>query len=600
MNARIHRTIAGSVAVGVVATLLVMLPSVATAQLGTAANIEFLNPSSFASQGQAGIFVSDKPATRPAAGPETYHLSAWVSDPPPNAGVEFELLQSGVSLETIDAVTALATPSALPDTYVAEWDIPDALPNGTYTLRATLFANNEAIDTAEQNVVISTSAETVDITQPRAADGVAGAEFGSFLPLATALPAGQPAPPMKPRGDVDVIFSGRTSFVRAFYTISPPGSVPEWKACGTDMTPNHPTLSSAANAGVRCTLEDPAHQTQVTAVAAVANVGTGVSFDPTFNHAGDASRVLEAYAQAPAALTITRGEGLTYERTNGEFACNLLAAPQVTVQLNDQKGQEIVGANLDVEAWGPTDKLRFDTGTLSSSYAPDRGNHALERGYDCAVDNDENADMQGEHQILGGPDIKHVETGANGTSDAGTWTFIMWLPSDQATEERHTTEFTVWVDEANDGCSANDDRFTDGEIAISNVIGWGGTPHSTAGRPPQAIITCTPPAPPVEGPVARTATLTASNQRPMPGQRVVFSGSLASDSEDCVKQQQVLLKMRKPGARFKAVLVTTSGDDGSYTFQRRVWGRREFRAVAKATDSCGRALSDVIGVAVKR
>ena len=115
-----------------------------------------------------------------------------------------------------------------------------------------------------------------------------------------------------PVGNIDGRNTGSTpgngaSRVRAFYTVSSPGSKPDWIACGTETAPGDSLLRSAANNGVRCTLQYASHQTQITAVALVAN-NSQDEFDTRLNGAGDATRVLDAYAQLPGALTITEGE----------------------------------------------------------------------------------------------------------------------------------------------------------------------------------------------------------------------------------------------------------------------------------------------------
>ena len=99
--------------------------------------IEFLNPSSFSERPGVGIIVSSTRPTRPSQGTATYRIAAWASQTPANGGVEFELLKAGVSLDTMDAITNGGL-----NTYEADWSIPTELPDGDYTLRATLFENN--------------------------------------------------------------------------------------------------------------------------------------------------------------------------------------------------------------------------------------------------------------------------------------------------------------------------------------------------------------------------------------------------------------------------------------------------------------------------
>lgn len=571
----------------------------AEAQVVAEPRIAFLNPSSFATRTGVGVIVTDTQPERPAEGAETYRLSAWVAGAPLDAGVEFELLKNGVSLETIDSGITNQF-----DTYEANWNIPASMPDGPYTLRATLFSNNEAITSVDQPIVIARAAERMQVTYPgldptqaRPNDG----SFGTFAPLANDLPEEDAATRRLPIGNIEGNHTGSTpgsgtSYVRVFYTVSQPGTTPEWITCGTQAAPGSATLSSAANDGVRCTLSDPAHQLLVTAVAAVANSSQG-RYDPGMNGAGDAARVTEAYAQTPTGLNFTEGstQAVVEAEDDGSFACHTAG-----VILEDERGRQILGANIDVKAGGPNDKLRFDTGIFSESgmQAPERHHQAFEPGYDCLGGNgDFEVADQADHQILGGPDHKHIEADAGGTSDRGYWGFSLWIPA-ESVGENYSTRFTVWVDEMDDGCLADDDRLSEGELAVSGVVGWGAAPPPAEPFTPAPLTPCTPPA---EGPALRTISLFSEQRTAGEGEQVTVTGTVSSRYIDCVSEQMVKIKWRRPNRRFHKIIEVATDTEGGFsaTVTPRP-GKNHYRAVAPLTETCLKALSDIVRVKVPR
>jgi len=579
-------------------SLIVGGPVVSAAAQAEAPQLAFLNPSSFSARPNVGILVGDRAPSRPRAGSNTYRITAWTSTVPANGGMEFELLQSGVSLETIDPV-ALEVDA---NTYQAEWNIPDTLPDGTYTLRATLFENNEAVTNVDQGIVLSRVADRVEITYPttRSQDPfISDGSFGTYAPLATALPEKEAAVRGLPVGNIENNNTGNapgsgTSYVSAFYTISAPGTEPEWIACGREKAQGTSTLSSAAHNGVRCTLQAPEHQTMVTAVAAAANTSPENAFDPSFNGVGDATRVARPYAQTPTSFSWVdpSATGVTIDQGNeGTYACHV-----ASTHLADQVGREILGANIDVHASGPTDKLRMDTGLLPESdlQVPDRHPQALEPGYDCWAGNDETVGDQADHQILGGPDIKHIESDRAGTDDTGRWGFSFWTPADAVSDERFTTRFSAWVDETDDGCLTNDDRYTHGELVVDGIVGFGRAPSSPQPFAPSTLIGCMPP---LDGPAPRHVVLSSDRNHVKSGDQVHLTGSVISDYVSCVAEQTVKLKWRRPDRRFSAF--TTVGSNADGTFEAYVTpkkGRNEYRAVATPTETCQRAASEVVRV----
>jgi hypothetical protein len=585
--------------IGVVAALFgaaLVLPA-PSASAGSA-TIDFLNPSSFSARPGVGIIVASTRPSRPAQGSATYRISAWTTQAPVNGGVEFELLKSGVSLETMDPTIQ----DAGLNTYEANWSIPPTLPDGDYTLRATLFENNEAIDTADQDVVIIRAAERVEIGYPSmggTGPGPTDGSFGTYAPLAREVPTEGSAARGLPVGNIESNNSGAspgsgTSFVRTFYTVSQPGTSPDWIACGTEGAPGlAPNFPSAAHNGVRCTLKNPSHQALVTAVAAVANTSQS-SFDPNFNQVGDARRVREAYAQAPTGFQLLEGStGVTLEDgEDGQWACH-----SASIHLADQKGWEILGANIDVHASGPNDKLRFDTGIFAPSgfQVPDRHVGGPEPGYDCFSGNDQVVDNQGEHQILGGPDIKHIESDATGTEDTGDWSFGFWTPADSVTAERFTARFTAWVDEFDDGCIVNDDLFGQDELSASGIVGFGTAPGAPEPFESRVVESCLPGPP--EPPAVRQVTMSPESSDIVLGQKADLSGALTSDKSECVSEQTVKIKRRGRQGRFYTLLTVTTTTEGLFSAEAKARkGTNRYVAVAPANQLCQRGRSEIVTV----
>jgi hypothetical protein len=582
------------------------LPSFAPsslAQLPTSTpSIEFLNPSAYAPAGDLGIVVSNKQTSRPSRGDTTYRLSAWIADAPLDAAVEFELLRGGLSLQTIDATRQVGA-----DTWEADWDISDMLPPGTYTLRATVASGSLAAASTDQEITLNQLAERAEIDYPRyqATKAFPGdGQFGTFAPLATSADGSRPGP----IGNIDGKNSGEsdgagTSRVRAFYTTSSPGTVPEWTECGTEAAPGDAFLSSAANNGVRCTLEGSYDQQSITAVALVANTSQD-EYDPRLNGSGDAVRVLQPYAQVPTDFSYIEGAVETVdEGVDGGYGCHTAIA-----NLKDQFGREIAGANVDVEAIGPTDSLKFDLGLLPESgiKAPDEGSHTYEAGYDCFGDSDQTEPgEQAERQVVGGPDLKLVEADESGTDDTGTWGFSVRTPGGDVTESKFTTYYSAWVDEADPGSETNDDGYTTSELCAGGAVGWGSFPAN-----PETSMTLLPCQPPPLCPPTPSATATpdgCGTEEPPPaaetltmkirfvGQTAVFSGRLTSGDPTCEPARTIILKLRS-GGRYVKQWSGTTDTEGRWNIRRTNVSNGKWKAVAPAGGTCGKVASRPIRI----
>jgi hypothetical protein len=161
----------------------------------------------------------------------------------------------------------------------------------------------------------------------------------------------------------------------------------------------------------------------------------------------------------------------------------------------------------------------------------------------------------------------------------------------------------MWVDEADDGCSANDDAFTLGELFVTGAIGWGqDAGFATAPQPYETLVPCSAPAPEPDpsptGPEEIDGSRTVSAAvRPSPvviGEPARFRGRIEGAARVCENLQKVVLKVRKPGQKFVTRKTGTTDGTGRYTLRHVAKVPRDYRVVAPPTASCDRAKSPII------
>jgi hypothetical protein len=397
-----------------------------------AASIEFLNPSAYRAT-TTTLNLSDVGDNDAA-----YHLVAWVQEVPSSPLVEFEIQATAENPQTIPASRVGSS-----DTWEAFYEIPDNSTDGPYVLRARLYSGGTEVANDEKNVTLNhqdvpppPAAETVEITYP-----ANGAPFGFFTPK------GKPT-----NGVIGIKASEGTRQVVAFYTQSDPGNPPVWESCGSGQ-PNAETFVGR----VRCTLNEGDAPASVSAIAAVANrTPPQTDPNPSLDDTGDAHRIFP-YVQQPNRFSVLPS-GTTAEPN----ACT----PAITATLLDQFGQPIAQANVDAHAVGPSDQLRFgviaNNGT-SAFQAPDKGHISNEFAIACS--NEQNSGNQGEHNVPGGDDVKHIETTtAGGTNNAGAFLFAMFA------DEAGSTVVTLFAD------VDDDDTQGASEAAGGARIGWGQPP----------------------------------------------------------------------------------------------------------------------------
>lgn len=537
---------AAAVAVVMFGGLLIGAPR-AEADDEAAATIHFLNPSTGSS-----LKISDKQAKD-----QTFALTAWVSNSAAVKLVEFEIssLNPLSRASTIGAATAVA-----PDTYELQWAVPSTLTDGRYSLRAIAYGQSGdgyvEIDTDEETVTLLSTAETVDITAP-ARNG----ELGMYVPDGRA--AG---------GSIDTVQSLATGFVRVFYTTSRPGTEPVWKPCGFEPT------KKAAD-GAACVLGAADIPAAVTAISTVANStpymdaqgkDTGKEQpDPAADQTADAARI-STYIQVPTTVALDPATQKLSANSQGQFPCS---AP-IKAVVTDQRGDGILGANIDVHASGPTNGVYFEVvGVVSKNQAPDKNHGGTENAYNCTGTPTDSTEKQGVHRIPGGLSIKHMESEAKGGTDS-SGAFPFKLFSDSV----GTTSFTAWVD------VKDDDRFCAGEPAGAGTIGWGS--EAAPATLEEAEEGC-------GGKVSRSIALQAGAYKTVAGDKVQFVGAITSDDSACLADQVVKLQSRraKEGTKFRTISKQRTSEVGVYRFRAVVRKTSFYRALAPATSRCAKARS---------
>ena len=622
------------VSIFVVFALLVMLlpggafDGIAQAQPSPSASgprIQFLNPSgttvdsATSGPGREVSAKNDKSNT-------TYHLVAWVTQLPSTPTVEFKL-QSGNTETTIGTGTLRGS-----DTFDIAWNLA-ALADGDYTVKAILYSSGIEISRDEEAVKINNAeaatnmvtdlpieentGETVEIVYPT----IAG-PWGAFR---------KPGTTTSYVGVVDVTASEGTSEVRAYYTTSAPGTEPAWTRCSSPAAGE--AVADTIN-GVRCTLAEGASPTSVTAIAAAAGDADQAFPDDCHPHApnadpcgegedsGDAHRTT-GYIQTPTSLVVAPTTQRRDDKTPGTAGNQYDCSTVITATVVDQSARKVAGANVDVHAAGPTDNLYFDDSDSVDStphQPPNSGGHTAENSVDCESTDASKAlistagEGQGDHEVAGEGDIKHIEAAATGTDDAGEFKFRLYNRSETLTG---ATQFTAFYDRD------DDDRYCSAEPAGHGSIGWGadagtpsGLPSETATCPePTATTTGSPTGSPTTSPTrsttgsptasptpgtARTVTLAASDAKVVAGDQVKLNGQVLSSDSTCEDGEFIRIRRRVHGTdTFVDFSSATTDAQGSYEKMITANVSADYLAVATAHDSCAEGTSQSVTVLAK-
>ena len=465
------------------------------APTGTA--IQIVNPHPNTVSGDSPPELSAKPDGTDSL----YHLVAWSANAPEGAIAEWALTNTtttwvlGRSTErsndptgTFDLKTNLCREQPASPSPTASPAASECPTDGNYTLRVSLESQNgnDLVtdtmpvtvndDNESPQVPTQERAETVEITFPE----IVG-ELGFFFDN-----QGRATFPITGTA------SAGTTRVKGFYSFSPPGSEPEWTECASGYTAT--TGTGARNFAIKCTIPANNSNKRVWAVAVVAN-DTPAELGPQgqLDDSTDAHTIKDYYFQSVSEVSVTGDElQATGSCTNA-----------ITAKVTDQRGRAMVGVNVDVHAIGPADNLRFIDN--AESQAPDAnagGGHTQEtaRTSACAE-----GGSQSQHEDNNGPDIKHIESAADGTDEFGDFDFFLYANS------TGMTKAVAWAD------TDDDDRFCASEVRGTHSVTWTGTGNQGVQNPtapgPEVGLGCTAPSPTPTGGGGSTATPTTSSTR---------------------------------------------------------------------------------------
>lgn len=550
--------------------------------------IQFFNPSSHSR------IVSAKPDGTNS----TYHLVAVAQQVPANPLVEFKY-QQGTNNEV---AIGIAQRVGTTDTFELEWS-PGSLAEGSYTLKAILYNGVVEIGRDEVTVTVnnadnspdSPTAETVEITYPKNGTGAGFFQPPSATVAHTVVNVTSSAALAPPS------FSTGTATISVRYTKSPPGEEPVWIECAT---------GSRASTGInsfRCALKTGDTPAMITGLAAVASP-TGAQLVPG---SGDAHRVFP-YNQTPQSVTFDP----VAQSGKPAGACSDV----ITGVVLDQNGQPIAGLNADVHAKGPTDNTRFDNtgGNSSAHQAPDKGHTAPEQAWSC--ENGAGGGTQGDHELApGNPDVKHIETAATGTGNAGEFKFQLYSPTGPGTTDfalfADTDDDDLWCAEETSGRgsvgwtqSASPSPSPSGSASSSPSSSPSGSPGSTASPEPTELgpelASCpkgsaSPSASPTGG-GNRSISLAASKSKVVQSRPVRLSGKIASSNSACVDNELVEIERRIHGTdSFKTFKTTATDADGNYSVSTKPTRGADYQAIAPGAGSCDAAASTAAPVRVK-
>ena len=534
--------------------------------------IAFLNPSD-----NSSTVVNDGQDADTA-----YHINATVANVPAAPTVEFQLIDDST---TPPGTTVLGAGTQRgPDAFDLFWNVPDNLADGNYVLKAILRSNGVEVATAEQDIVVNH--EDGDLPIPDPADPASSIEIddpNNGGPVGIYTTPG--AEPTKSFVIAYTTSADVVSFV-AYYSLTPPGTAPEWTECGGEA-PDSENPNGTFSGRVVCELEAADTPTSVTGVALVptSNPIQPVPVDDEFLGAADAHRVF-AYNQEATTVSVTP----TTQNMTDLSKCALLTATVI-----DQSGEIIYGHNVDVHAAGPSDNLNFDTGGEFSdaSQAPDQGGHGTaEEATECDADGVPAAGgTQGEHDDPAGNDRKHIES-VDGTDEEGTFDFAL------STDIAGVTQVTAWADRD------DDDQFCATEPFDTASIGWQQAPPAPVALPFDEQVCSASPSPTGTatatstgtgtGPAPdRTVTLTASKNKVVAGKTVTLSGQVTAVETSCEDNELVEIHRRIHGTNnFKPFAEDATDANGAFQTSILVKKSADYMAVLNAHDDCSAATSN--------
>lgn len=346
------------------------------------------------------------------------------------------------------------------DVWQYDWAIPESVPegDGRISVRAYVETATGFVETGSDSVPVSVfykdpsgpplgAWETVDLLWPEQ-----GGALGWYKPRVGAW-----------RTVIDGRTSAGASHVQLFVSTTPPGETPEFVGCG--LTPVTLVGSEFATFSGRCVLNASTLPSAVRSVAAVAEFRE-VASGTRFLQAADV-RTVSSYDVNPHEMSVA------ITPVASRAIVPTTSCQTFTVLVTDDHGRPVLGAGVDVHAAGPTDQL-----ILAGDFMFAPNDHPTERTLPCpsSLPIPQNPRTQGDHNVPGGIDAKHMETN-QGTGLDGPNQLSGQTQFSVASQNAGFTELTAWVDEEEitretQQRPADDDRLDPEEPTGRALVQW--------------------------------------------------------------------------------------------------------------------------------
>jgi hypothetical protein len=488
---------------------------------GGAPKIAFLNPTKYPGLPEDEPFADSPPDVSDESDgvDEKYHIVTWVANPPANAVLEAYLSPIGPAGVPLPEITiGLLDPVAgSPDTYELYWDIPNSIPEGNATMIVRMYGQTilGTEEVAKHEIAVQMEHKGGDVPHPGGSTveftfPAQNGEIGFFKPR-----GGQWRSAVDIKSNDFENGRGDAATANFFYTVSAPGEAPKWKQCAASAT----NVDLPPVASFTCSLQGKDGPSQLTAIG----VGTTAPHDPVAGFwgqsGGDAHRVhARTVLPEDMKVSILPKAMIDAPSTTGTEVAGVRCISLMATVLDDL-GRRVQGASLDAHLTGPSDQTQFgfedqvvqgvlitENSVSSLHQKPDKGHPSAEPGHNCDRDGPSatapkenqgenyptekvNEDEQGDHNVPGASDTKHLETTAGSGLSGGTgvgqgqWQFQFYSPT------AGFTDVVVWVDDEDlpiesEQRIADDDVMSDGEPSATFRAQWLSAPMTISFDPP--------------------------------------------------------------------------------------------------------------------
>lgn len=420
-----------------------------------------------------------------------YHITASVTGSPANAIVEAAWVPDGANEITAGTLQRVGTT----DVWELQWEIPASVPEGEGILRVYLYEQRASgLEQVAVDEVVATmrhegeptadplpAEETVELTWP-----TQGGPIGFFKSKLGAW-----------RTVVDGSVSAFGNRVDLAYSTAPVGADPVWTFCGsagTTINAQGGVTAAGAN-GARtfrrvCTLASADVPSKVTAMGAIALEPDTPSHSGVFtNDSSDAHRVAP-YLQNPSTMKVdlipVPPASATAAWPTGKRRVAGSDCLAVDVFVTDPLDRPVQGANVDLHMTGPSDQVGFgDEASASTGSSADqppneaKDSHNVEQAWDCDAPGDRFGE-QGDTNVPGGDDVKHIESAVAGTGMSGPANAQFFFGKFRAhyfSEDVGFSDVVAWVDEppvseVQEEREADSDTFDAGEKSDALRAQW--------------------------------------------------------------------------------------------------------------------------------